>query len=193
MRARIHDFIDRIASVRSFVLLSVLAVGLVLMVNFADFSWTLPGFRQLTHGVGILDMETHYDANGAYRVLAAQGEAGRAHYLKSLWTLDIAIPVLVSLWLSAGIALAQRHGATAPRAWLTLLPVAAGLSDLLENTGISILLVRYPERLDMLAGLTGDVTTVKHVLYTASLLVAAALGMRAWRRHLRNRYNLGGL
>jgi len=189
MVARIHDFIDRIASVRSFAVLGVLVVGLVLTVNFADFFWTLPGFKQLTHGAGILDMELHYDAEGAYRLLASQGEAGRAYYLKSLWTLDIAIPVLVSLWLATGIALAQR--ATGVRAALTLLPIAAGLSDLLENTGISILLVRYPERLDTLAALSGDATTAKHLLYTASLLVAAALGLCARQRRLRNRYNPG--
>ena len=185
MFVRIHDLIDRISSVRSFAVLSVLAVGLVLTVNLADFSWTLPGFRQLTHGVGILDMEAHYDADGAYRLLAAQGEAGRAHYLKSLWTLDVAIPLLVSLWLATGIALAQRDRATLWRAWLTLLPVAAGLSDLLENTGISILLMRYPQRLDTLAALTGDLTTLKHLLYVASLLAAAALGAGAWRRRVR--------
>jgi len=191
--AHIHRFIDRIANARSVGLLSVLAVGLVLTVNFADFSWTLPGFKQLTHGVGILDMEVHYDADGAYRLLAAQGETGRAYYLKSLWSLDIAIPLLVSLWLATGIALLQRRRAAAPRAWLTLLPIAAGLSDLLENIGISILLARYPERLDTLADLTGDVTTVKHVLYTASLLVAAALGLGAWRLHLRDGVNPGRL
>jgi len=179
MFARLHDLIARIASVRSFAVLSVLAVGLVATVNFADFSWTLPGFRRLTHGVGILDMELHYDAAGAYRLLAAQGDGGRAHYLHSLWTLDIAIPVLVSLWLASGIALAQRT-----RAWWTLLPIAAGLCDVLENVLISSLLVRYPERLDTLAALSGDVTTAKHLLYAVSLLVAAGAALRArhWRR-----------
>jgi len=180
MFARIHDFIDRIANVRRFAVLGVLAVGLVLTVNFADLFWTLPGFKQLTHGAGILDMELHYDAAGAYRLLAAEGEAGRAYYLKSLWTLDIAIPVLVSLWLATGIALTQRRHGTNRRAALTLLPIAAGLSDLLENTFISILLVRYPQRLDALAALNGDVTTVKHLLYAASLLVATGAGLRAW-------------
>lgn len=182
MFARIHDFVVRIASVRSFAALSVLAVGLVLTVNLADFTWTLPGFRELTHGAGILDMEMHYDAAGAYRLLAAQGEAGRARYLGSIWTLDIALPVLVSLWLATGIALAQRAAARRYPA-LTLLPIAAGLTDFLENALITILLVRYPQRLDYVATVSGDVTTTKHVLYAASLLVMAALGLRArWRR-----------
>lgn len=167
----IHTFINRIANVRAFVIFGVMAVSLVLTVNFADLAWTLPGFQHLTQGAGILDMERHYDADTAYRILGAQGETGRAHYLQSIWTLDVAIPVLVSLWLAIGIALATRKAnlARTGLAYLDLLPVAAGSVDLLENSGISLLLMQYPNRLDLIANVTGYLTTLKHGLYTASI------------------------
>jgi hypothetical protein len=78
--------------------------------------------------------------------------------------------MLVSLWLAISLALARRDGRVLKLYWPVALPFAAGLIDLLENTGISILLIQYPQRLDGLATLTGDLTTAKHLLYAASLL-----------------------
>ena len=173
----IQDFLNRLASGRSFVVLGVLAVALVLTVNFADLPWTLPGFQRLTQGAGIPDMQRHYDADGAYRILAAQGETGRAYYLRSLWTLDVALPVLAALWLAIAIVLALRHASTGWRglAFLELLPLAAGISDLLENSAISVLLVNYPERFDAVANAAGYVTSLKHGLYTLSLITALVI------------------
>ena len=174
----VQRLLDRISTGWSFAVFGVLAVSLVLTVNLADYSWTLPGFARLTHGAGILDMERHYDADGAYRILAAQGAVGRAHYLRSIWTLDVAIPVLVSLWLAIAITLARRH--TRPPArrltQLALLPLVAGFVDLLENSAISVLLLRYPDRVDALANLAGMLTTLKHGMYTLAL----ASAVMAW-------------
>lgn len=172
-----QSFINRLASVPTLFVSGVAAVALVLTVNLADFSWTLPGFKHITNGIGILDMEWHYTADVAYRILAAQGEIGRARYLQMLWTVDLGLPLLVSLWLAITVALALRRLGTSGRlaTGLTLLPLAAGLSDYVENSGISILLASYPQRLDVLAGVLGYVTSIKHVLYALSVAAAALL------------------
>lgn len=177
----IHAFIHRITNVWAFAVLGIMAVSLVLTVNFADLPWTLPGFQRLTQGAGILDMELHYDADKAYRILDAQGETGRAYYLRSIWTLDIAIPLLVSLWLATGIGLALRRVNLSWRglAYLNLLPLAAGITDLFENSGISLLLVHYPDRLDRIATATGCLTTLKHGLYTMSVITLLLFGLVA--------------
>jgi len=137
----IHSVVDRIASGWSFAAFGLIAVLTVATVNLADFSWTISGFKQLTHGAGILDLEWHYDAEGAYQLLTSQGEAGRALYRLGLWTLDIVIPVAVSMWLAIGITLAQRRLADwqCRARYLSLFPIVAGMSDLLDNILVTVL------------------------------------------------------
>ena len=180
----LQAFINRIASGWTFAVFGMAALALVFTVNAADYAWTLPGFKHITHGVGILDMEWHYDANAAYRMLTAQGEAGRARYLQMLWTVDVALPMLVSLWLAITLALALRRLGTSGRgrARLMLIPLAAGLSDYVENSAISILLAQYPERFDILANVAGYATALKHTLYTLSVVIAILFGLSALAR-----------
>ncbi len=191
--AEILAMLERLAGRTSFWVLGVVAVGLLLTVNFADFSWTLAGFRHVSGGVGILDMQWHYDAATAYHLLEAQGERGRAAYLHLFWTVDLAIPFSVSLWLAVAIILGARYRAGVARgrdeggdeygnwnryrrwrklAWLALL---AGAMDLCENSLVSVLLLSYPVHHDMLAGLAGYVTSAKHLLYLSAALCAVAL------------------
>ena len=181
----IHAAVNRIAGGWSFTAFGFIAVLTVATVNLADLSWTMSGFKQLTHGAGILDMEWHYDAEGAYQLLTAQGEAGRALYRLGLWTLDIVIPIAVSMWLAISITLAQRQlvGWQHRARYLNLLPIAAGVSDFLENGLITILLSAYPQELSTLANSTGYVTTAKHLLYMISIaLVLIGWGLVAYRK-----------
>jgi hypothetical protein len=175
-----QSFIHRIASGRTFAVFGLAALASVFTVNVADYSWTLLGFKHTTHGVGILDMQWHYDAGAAYRILTAQGEVGRAQYLRMLWTVDVALPLLVSLWLAITAALALRRLGVSDRhsAWLALLPLVAGLSDYVENFAISVLLAYYPERFDNLASVAGYATTLKHTLYALSLVTTLLLWLR---------------
>jgi hypothetical protein len=154
-------------------------------LNRISNGWSLAGFGvlavslllagNLMPGVGLLDSQRHYDADAAYRILAAQGEAGRVWYLCSIWTLDVAIPLSVALSLAIAITLAERR-ARPPlgrRGQLVRLPIAAGIVDLLENSAISVLLLFYPTRLDPLADVAGIVTSLKHGLYALAVVSAA--------------------
>jgi hypothetical protein len=180
----IQSFINRIANKWTLALFGMAALALVFTVNVADYFWTLPGFKHITHGVGILDMQWHYDAAAAYRILAAQGEVGRAQYLRMLWTVDVALPLLVSLWLSITVALALRRLGVSDRhsAWLALLPLTAGCSDYVENCAISFLLAYYPVQFDDLANAAGYATSLKHMLYALSLVTAMLLGLSVLAR-----------
>lgn len=176
MLERLYQGLERISHPWSCLLLGCVAVGLVLSANFLDVSWTLPGFEHLTGGVGILDMRWHYDAATAYGVLARQGPAGRAAYLRMLWSLDVAIPCSVALWLSTAITLEARRLAV-PRSLLrrfSLIPLLAGIADLTENVLITCLLRSYPARHIELANLAGWVTSTKQVLYGLALVIAGA-------------------
>lgn len=164
--------ISRIANAWSFTLSGVLALSLMFAANFADFSWTIPGFEKITHGAGILDMQWHYTPDDAYRLLGAQGETGRALYLRNLWTFDVIFPFAISVWLAVTIALASRASRSPLPAYVCLVPISAGMSDLLENSAITVLLLRFPERLDNLASLIPYLTSLKFFLYSFSLMIA---------------------
>jgi hypothetical protein len=182
----VQSFVQRVSNIWSVALFGVAALMLLLTVNFADFAWTLPGFKHVTQGVSILDMQWHYDAVAAYRLLTAQGVTGRAQYLRMLWTVDVVIPLLVTLWLASTVVLALRRlsGSGRRRAWLVLLPLAAGASDYVENTLISILLAYYPVQLNVLAAVAGYATTVKHTLYALSVVTAMSLWLGVLVRSL---------
>lgn len=176
MLERLYLWLDRMSKPWTCAVLGCIAVGLVFTANFIDLSWTLRGFERLTGGVGILDMRWHYDAATAYNVLARQGSVGRAAYLRMLWSLDLAIPPSVALWLATAITLEARrlsHWGTLLRT-LSLIPVLAGTADFIENSLISCLLRYYPTRHPQLAALAGWVTTTKQLLYGSSLIIAGA-------------------
>ena len=189
MLERVHAAINRIANRWTLLAFGVVAVTTVATVNLADLTWTLPAFVRLTGGVGILDLEWHYTADAAYRILSGQGEAGRAFYWRILWTVDVVIPITVSLWLAIMITLGLRRVAAPDSRWrhLNLLPLAAGVADVLENTAIAIMLWSYPQRLDLLATIAGYVTTAKHLLYQSGLAIALLTALAAAWRGYRDR------
>jgi len=81
------------------------------------------------------------------------------------------------LWLAIAVALALRRLGVSGRrrAWLVLLPLAAGFSDYVENSAISILLAYYPVQFDVFANVAGYATSLKHTLYALSLVTAMLL------------------
>ncbi len=165
---------------RLLVTLGVALASLMLAVNLADFPGSVPRIEALSGGQTILDLMLFASPERAYRALAAYGEAGRAQYLLLLSTVDVALPLLAAAFLTAALA------ATLPPGdrfrWLRRLPLLALAADYLENAGILALLLEYPRRLDVLAGTVGVLTTAKHALYAACVLLALAGAMVGRRR-----------
>jgi hypothetical protein len=57
-------------------ILSIVAVGSLVVENTLDFVGSAPYFKRITGGLGILDMLPFPDAARAHRALAALGDAG---------------------------------------------------------------------------------------------------------------------
>jgi hypothetical protein len=133
--------------------------------------------RQLTALSGqedvIIDVWFAYTPAQVYAVLPVLGEQGRRAYALSEVTLDLAYPALYSTLLRIALAALlrrlRRRWPALPR--LERLAVAVFAADVLENLGITALLLAYPARLDGLAWLTAGVTTLKWVLGAASIAV----------------------
>jgi hypothetical protein len=151
------------------------AIGAFLAENLLYFPLSVPYMKQLAAGASLLDMRPGYTPGDVYQLFDVLGHAGRAAYLRMLWTIDLVLPALFGLFFSSAV----RRGAF--RAWQSI-PLLAAASDYAENITISILLLRYPMHEPSFAQLASVFTIAKLVLYASGLLLAIGGLWRGLRR-----------
>ena len=111
-RRILDEVSDRIIAITSGRVILAALIGFLILgylVNSRPFG--IAQLKEMTGGVGILDMEILYTPEQAYAQLAALGEVGRAFYLTHIIPLDLLLPV----FLRNGV-LAYHHLAPAPLA-----------------------------------------------------------------------------
>jgi hypothetical protein len=147
-------------------ILTVLALGALVIENTLDFVGSVPYFKRLTGGLGILDMLPLPDPERAHRALGLLGDDGRRHYAILLVTFDIAFPLTVALFFRAWL-----------RDRLRWLPWATLALDYAENVACGVLVATFPHESAAVASLAGILTTLKFAGYAACLV---ALAFTAW-------------
>ena len=134
--------------------------------NTFDFVGSVPYFRRITGGLGILDMLPLPNPERAHRVLELLGADGRRQYALLLLEFDILFPLTLALCF---------------RAWLgnrlAWLPWATLGLDYAENVVCGVLLATFPHESASVASLAGTITALKMLGYAACLV---ALGCTAW-------------
>jgi hypothetical protein len=148
-------------------LLTVLALGALIVENSFDFVGSVPYFRRLTGGLGILDLLPLPDPERAHRALALLGDDGRRQYAILLVTFDIAFPLTLALFFRAWL-----------RGRLRWLPWATLALDYAENLACGALVATFPHESAAVASLAGTLTALKFAGYAACLV---ALAFTAWR------------
>lgn len=166
---RIHQLLIRLSSGRLLAALALLFFPLILSVNLIDMPISLPRMKALTGGHTILDMVPFYTAEKAYQMLTAYGPAGREHYLRILFTVDIVLPILAASFLAVAMTLVFPAGHSLRK--LNVAPLLALAADYVENAAALALLLYYPNRLDGVASIAGVFTLAKHGLYWGSTLL----------------------
>jgi hypothetical protein len=150
-------------------LLTVAVVAVVIAENSFDFVGSVPYFRRLTGGLGILDMLPLPDPARAHRALELLGADGRHQYATLLVTFDVLLPLALALVF---------------RAWLSgrlrLLPWTALALDYAENIACSILVATFPNESARLASLAGVLTAAKFVAYAACVLAVLYGSLHRW-------------
>ncbi|GII02962.1 hypothetical protein [Planobispora takensis] len=169
----------RLVRPRTFLILLALLAPVLLLAN-VGLPFSAAGIKEVSGGVGILDLEPRESAEGVYRALAAYGEEGRERYLVLLATLDLLIPPLLALTC----ALAAALGVGRVRWWIWVVPVAALVADYAENAVLVILLTRHPAPGP--AAWLPALTTVKTTTAVAEVVLAVAglvyTAVRGFRR-----------
>ena len=151
--------------------LTFLAVGAFVVENSFDFVGSVPYFRRLTGGLGILDLLPFPDPERAHRALALLGPDGRHQYAVLLVTFDVLFPLTVALFFRAWLGARLR--------WLPWLTLAL---DYAENVACGVLVATFPHESPGVASLAGVLTALKFSGYAACLVALASTAWRAWRR-----------
>ena len=153
--------------------LTVLALGLLVVENGFDFVGSVPYFKRITGGIGILDMLPFLDAERAHRALAALGADGRHQYALLLVSFDALFPLTLALFFRAWLGGRLRF-----LPWLTL------ALDYAENAACLVLVATFPHESTAVASLAGVLTALKFAGYLACVL---ALSFAAWEARSRSR------
>jgi hypothetical protein len=154
---------------------------MALFVGFNAFLYSVAGRQMARLGledVRLLDLHPGFTPDDAWQLLDRLGPEGRAVYQMAELTLDMIYPVIYSLLLAA--LLVFFFNKVLPpncpcRRW-TLLPFAGAVFDVFENSGIALMIQRFPERSDALASITSVFGLLKWATIALSILfVIAAL------------------
>jgi len=159
---------------------------LVLLVGFVLFeAVTLPWLQRVPGGsIAPLDARFFYTPDEALSAASAYGDA-RQFWIRAYLTWDMANPVFYTLILVLVISWLFRQG-VAPESWmqrLNVVPIGAGVCDVLENLAIVSLLAGYPVRMSGVAWLSAALTMCKLCFLGASLalVVLGVIGAVARR------------
>jgi hypothetical protein len=126
------------------------------------------------------DTSLFYRAGDLYAMAEAYGAEGRAYYIYQRFTFDLIWPLVYLLFFVALITYLLRALPGSNRGRLfNLLPFAAVIFDLLENSGAAFLMYRYPLPVPVVAFLVPLFTFCKWLFIGLSCL-AVLVGIILW-------------
>ena len=122
-----------------------------------------------SNGVGSPDVHFYYTSSQLYAWMADYTEDGRLEYIKTRFSYDLFWPVVYVSFLSLAISFSHKFQLRANmliksfRAKYNLLPIVAGMFDLLENITVSINMYFFPVRIWGLDWIAGFCTLLKWI------------------------------
>ncbi len=156
-------------------------VALAALLIFALFiAFVLPAQPEITSpdgtSAGSPDLSFWYSPDSLYEIAEAYGPTGRAQYIRARATFDVAWPLVYVAFLATSLSWVFRAMQRDRGVWrrANLIPVAAGLLDLLENVSTSIVMLRFPAHTSGLDLLAPVFTMAKWVTLSAGFLTLFA-------------------
>lgn len=159
----------------------VVLAALLVFILFAIF--ILPGFSEQSarygNGMGSPDTTLFYRGADLYAMAEAYGAEGRQAFIDMRWTLDLAFPVIYTLFLVTSASWLLRRVIPSKSNWrlLNLFPLAAFILDLLENSATSLVMLRFPERCLFGQVLAPIISPLKWLAVAGSFLLIICAGV----------------
>ncbi len=151
-----------------------IVVSLVLLLPFLFLMKRVEG--------DYLDGRFGYNSNDAYELIDHLGDVGQKSYLDFLG-LDDGIILFFSIVLLLVMGVLSKKLKLGDKwAFIYALPLLRATCDLFENVLITILLYKYPSRLDAVADLSGLATGLKWIFMMTTIALIACLScMVLWK------------
>lgn len=147
----------------------VLLILVFSVTHFATFPGSVEYFNEAAHNQALLDLKPEFSADKVYERLDNFGNDGRAAYLKLVPTIDLIFPISAFIFfLIFGRLAAEKYGHSLYSRYYWILPSTYLLMDFLENAFVVLLLLNYPERLDVIASVLGFISVTKRVFMIIS-------------------------
>lgn len=150
-------FFLQYASVKTSLLLFVIWVLFmaVIMPNLAGDKSAVP-----------IDLQFAYTPDRAYELIDSYSPETRSSYIIGEMTLDVIYPIIYTLFLSLTFLLLYPN-----KQKIAFFPYVIFIADMLENTGIIIMLYNYPARLNNVAIITSVFSTIKWSLVVIAFVL----------------------
>lgn len=140
--------------------------------------FTIPKIHKYSNGMKILDlMPTGYSADYVQKLFETLGEKGCSIYLFQQIPLDLIYPGLFAISFSLLLTFIFRKSFSKENKIqkMNLLPFFSGFFDYMENMGIIIMLITYPDFQTWMANTTSVFSIIKSVL-TVIVFVLLVIG-----------------
>jgi hypothetical protein len=173
-----YSILKNLESKSKLLIVVIFLIVLVIMLNIINGDIVgVEKLKQITNGIGILDLEQGYSVEKAYKILDMQGDKGRAYYLTRILPMDFIFPLTYMLFYCAAILflLKQVNPQNRMIHYLALAPVLQALCDYLENIAIIKMLIEYPDRIILTAKAANVFTISKLILGLVSIGIFSVL------------------
>lgn len=140
-------------------------------------AWGYPGPLRM------FALDTSRDSAASRTLLATYGEVGRRQVILAHLIFDFAFPIVYTGSLLGFLASVGLHFPQFLRPWavMRILPLGAGMADVLENLGIIAMAAAYPRALKPLSWVTTAFTTIKFsFLVVSGVLLVIGIGVDLW-------------
>lgn len=177
MLKRLLAFIQHNASGPTILVLLAVTLLLQFLMNGTELPFSRPTIEAHSGGVPILDMRLSYTPDDAYALFSALGSAGRQAYRALHLLPDVLFPIGYAFTFAFASAwfLLRLFPLDHRLQWLCMLPLVAGLADLLENVLLVAASLAYPGRIDGLVRAAQLMTRIKFGLLPIGVLFLIGL------------------
>ena len=163
----IRKFSDTLSQGRLVLLFLVFFIIMVTLINGKPFGLTQ--MKEVTGGIGILDMEFNNSVEKAYGMLTNMGQAGRDFYWRILG-LDFIFPLSCVLFLTSCTLFFVRKMPFLPL-WLIIFPFLGFIFDYSENFMTIIMLSNFPAKLTLVTQIGSVFTKLKFIFLGLSYIL----------------------
>lgn len=152
--------------------------GIILIVLFNTFF--LPKFPELFDNSNlsieyILDLKFSYSSENAYDILSELGNDGRNIYKLLGFFVDTPYAIIYGFTYAFIIIILLDINKRSKLNYLALTPLLISFFDLLENTGIIIMITNYPKKLENISTLSSSFTSLKWIFAGITFLIIVGL------------------